>query len=81
MNYAKKTLIYFIGHTTIGVIALLFALISNLSEGYREGVISGISGGFIFTGIMGIIVSIKLIKNPKKALEVEIAKTEERTQL
>ncbi|NBJ14068.1 MAG: hypothetical protein FNP40_00525 [Dehalobacter sp. 4CP] len=81
MNYAKKTLIYFIGHTTIGIIALQFAFISNLSEGYREGVISGIAGGFIFTGILGIIVSIKLIKNPKKAQEVEIAKNEERTQL
>lgn len=81
MNYAKKTLVYFVVHTAIGIIALLFALFSNFSVGYREGAISGIAGGFIFTGILGIIVSINLIKNPKKALEVEIAKTEERTQL
>jgi uncharacterized membrane protein len=81
MNYAKKTLFYFVGLTGIGISALLFALFSNLFEGYREGVISGIAGGFIFTGILGIIVSIKLINNPKKALEVEIAKNEERTQL
>lgn len=81
MNYAKKTLIYFVGHTAIGIIALLFALFNNFSDGYREGAISGIVGGFIFTGILGIIVSLNLINNPKKALEVEIAKTEERTQL
>ena len=60
MNYAKKTLVYFVGHTTIGIIALLFALFHNFSDGYREGAISGIVGGFIFTGILGIIVSLNV---------------------
>ncbi|WP_434512137.1 hypothetical protein [Desulfitobacterium sp. AusDCA] len=81
MNYAKKTLLYFIGHTAVGIIALLYALISNFSDGYREGVISGAVGGFIITGVLGIIVSLRLIRNPKRAAEVEIAKNEERTQL
>lgn len=80
MNYAKKTLLYFIGHTSVGIIALLYALFSSFSGGYREGMISGIIGGFITTGVLGIIVSLRLIKNPKKAAEVEMAKTEERTQ-
>lgn len=80
MNYAKKTLVYFIGHTGIGIIALVFVLLNDLSDGYREGAISGIAGGFLFTGILGIIVSFRLIKNPNKAMKVEIAKTEERTQ-
>ncbi|NLI90801.1 MAG: hypothetical protein GX434_00960 [Peptococcaceae bacterium] len=81
MNYAKRILIYFIGHTSIGVIAILYALFGSYSDAYREGVISGIIGGFILTGILGIIVSIRLMKNPKRAAEVEIAKNEERTQL
>jgi len=81
MNYAKKTLTYFIVHTAIGIIALLFALFGHLPDGYREGLISGISGGFICTGVLGIIASLRLMKNPKKAMEVEIAKNEERTQL
>ena len=52
MNYAKKTFVYFVVHTAICIIALLFALFSNFSVGYREGAISGIAGGFIFTGII-----------------------------
>lgn len=81
MNYSKKTLVYFIIHTIIGVIALIAALLVHLPDGYKEGLVSGISGGFIFTGILGAITSIRLMKNPQKAMKVEIAKNEERTQL
>lgn len=80
MNYAKKTLLYFIGHTSVGIIALLYALFSPFSGGAREGIISGIIGGFITTGVLGIVVSLRLINNPKKAEEVEMSKNEERTQ-
>lgn len=81
MNHAKKSLMYFIAHTTIGIIALLVVLFSNLPDDYKEGIVFGIAGGFIFTGILGVVTSIRLMKNPKKAKEIEIAKTEERTQL
>jgi len=81
MSYTKKTLIYFIVHTFIGFVALLFAIFGHLPDGYREGIVSGITGGFILTGVLGIIVSIRILKDPKKAKEVEISKNEERTQL
>ena len=81
MNYTKKTLIYFIVHTIIGFIALIFAFFGHLPDGYREGVISGIAGGFLITGALGIIASIRILKNPIKAKAVEITKNEERTQL
>lgn len=42
--------------------------------------ISGVAGGFITTGIMGIFYSFRLMKDPKKAKEVEIYKNEERNQ-
>ncbi|AFQ43982.1 hypothetical protein [Desulfosporosinus meridiei] len=80
MNYAKKTLLYFIGHTSVGIIALLYAVFSSFSGGYREGMISGIIGGFITTGVLGIFFSLRLMKNPKRAAEVEMVKNEERTQ-
>jgi hypothetical protein len=80
MNYAKKSLIYFIIHTSVGVIALLFALFSHMPEGYKSSVLFGMACGFLCSGIPGIILSIRMINNPKKALAVEIAKNEERTQ-
>lgn len=80
MNYAKKTLLYFIGHTAVGIISLIYVLLSNISDGSREGMISGIVGGFIITGILGMIISLKLMKNPQKAMQAELVKNEERTQ-
>lgn len=80
MTYLKKTLIYFIIHTFIGLIALLVAIFGNLPEGYRESMVSGIAGGFLVSGVFGIITCLRLMKNPKKAMEAEISKTEERTQ-
>lgn len=81
MNYTKKTLIYFVFHTVIGLIAMLFAFFGNLPDGYREGVMSGIAGGFVCTGVLGIIFSFRILKNPQRTKAVEISKNEERTQL
>ncbi len=81
MDYARKTLIFFSIFTGVGVIALLAALFVHLPDGYRMGFISGIAGGFICTGTIGIIISALLMKNPKRAAEIELGKNEERTQL
>ena len=81
MNYARKTLIFFTVFTGVGVIALLTALFCHLPDSYRVGLVSGTTGGFICTGIIGIITSVHLMKNPKRAAEVELGKSEERTQL
>jgi hypothetical protein len=80
MKYAKRTLAYFIVHTSIGLIALIIFLLGYMPEGYRQSMLTGIASGFLASGILGIIVSIRLIKNPKKAEKVELEKTEERTQ-
>jgi hypothetical protein len=81
MSYAKRQLIFFIIYTAVGAAAAIIALFSGLNADYRTGAVCGIAGGFGFTGIMGIVMSARLLKNPKKAEKVEIAKTEERTEL
>lgn len=81
MNYAKKNFLLFIVYLSVGIVAALISLFYKSPDNYNQGIISGIAGAFIVTGILGIITAIRLIKNPKKAMEVEIAKTEERTQL
>lgn len=81
MNYVKKTLAYFILHTCVGIVALIVTLLGNLPDGYKTGLISGIAGGFLLTGILGIIYSSRLLKNPQKAKAIEIMKNEERVQL
>ncbi len=43
--------------------------------------LTGIAGGFIPTGIIGVLISVRLMASPKRAAEVELAKSEERTQL
>ncbi|MBM7868476.1 hypothetical protein GTO89_16330 [Heliobacterium gestii] len=80
MNHAKKTLIYFICHTLVGLIALMFMLLGQFPDSYRESITSGIAGGFIISGLFGIISCVKLLKDPQKATKVEIAKNEERAQ-
>lgn len=80
MNYAKRTLVYFIVHTSIGLIALIIFTMGYMPEGYRQSMLIGLASGMLASGIPGIIVSARLIKNPKKAEKVELEKTEERTQ-
>jgi uncharacterized membrane protein len=81
MNYAKKHLLLFVAYLSIGIVAILISLFYNIPDNYKQGIVSGIAGGFLVPGILGIITAIRLIKNPKKAMKLEIAKTEERTQL
>ncbi|HHW01211.1 MAG TPA: hypothetical protein GXX35_00065 [Thermoanaerobacterales bacterium] len=79
MNYAKKMLIYALIQTAVGIILLLATIFIHFSDGFKEGVLSGIAGGLVSTGILGIVACLRLIKNPARAMEVEIAKDEERT--
>jgi uncharacterized membrane protein len=46
----------------------------------KEGILSGIIGGFLVTGVGGLFLSAHLLKNPQKAEQTEIMKTEERTR-
>lgn len=79
MKYAKKQLLFFIGYLILGGIFAVAALLWA-PAGQKEGILSGIIGGFLITGIGGLILSAHLLKNPQKAEQTEIMKTEERTQ-
>lgn len=80
MRYAKKQMYFFLILTVVGILALLAALIGDYRPEYRTGLVSGITGGFILTGVLGMLISARLIKNPDKAEKIENAKMEERTE-
>lgn len=79
MKYVKKQILFFIGYLIIGALfagaALLWAPANQ-----KDGIVSGIIGGFFVTGVAGLILYTRLLKNPQKAQETELIKTEERTQ-
>lgn len=80
MKYAKKQLVFFIIYLIFGALIFAAAMLWSPAE-KRTGILTGIVSGFLVTGVGGIILSARLLKNPPKAQQVEIAKTEERTQL
>ncbi|NCB52829.1 MAG: hypothetical protein EOM54_13290 [Clostridia bacterium] len=79
MKYVKKQLVFFICYLIAGALLVAAALLWSPAVG-REGIITGIVGGFLVTGIGGIVICARLLKNPQKAEAAEMAKTEERTQ-
>ena len=79
MKYAKKQLIFFIAYLAAGALICVMALLWA-PAGQKSGIVTGIVSGFLVTGVGGIILSSLLMKNPKKAEQVEISKTEERTR-
>ena len=79
MAYVKKQILFFIGYLVIGGIFAAAALLWAPAD-QREGILSGIIGGFLVTGTAGLFLSARLLKNPQKAEQTEIMKTEERTR-
>lgn len=79
MKYVKRQLVFFIIYLIAGVLLVAAALLWS-PAGQRENNVTGIISGFLVTGIGGLILCTRLLKNPQKAEEVEIVKTEERTQ-
>jgi hypothetical protein len=79
MKYVKRQLVFFIIYLITGVLLVAAALLWS-PAGQRENNVTGIISGFLVTGIGGLILCTRLLKNPQKAEEVEIVKTEERTQ-
>ena len=76
----KHSLTSFIILTVVGLGGLIYALLALPQDNYQQGLIYGITSGFVLTGVIGIIYNIHLMRNPKKAKEVSIQKDEERTQ-
>lgn len=79
MKYAKRQLIFFVAYLAAGALFALAALLWA-PAGTKEGILSGIVGGFLVTGVGGLILSFRLLKNPEQAERTERMKTEERTQ-
>lgn len=79
MKYVKRQILFFIGYLVVGALIAVAALLWAPAE-QREGIITGIVSGFLVTGVGGLILSTHLLKNPQKAEQTEIMKTEERTQ-
>lgn len=78
MNYGKKNLIFYVLFLLVGICCIIYTILQETSGKSVNGIIIGLSSGFGVTGILGIISSVKLIRNPKKAEEIEIYKNEER---
>lgn len=79
MKYAKRQLIFFVVYLAAGALFALAALLWA-PTGVKEGIVSGIVGGFLLTGVGGLILSFRLLKNPEQAERTERMKTEERIQ-
>jgi hypothetical protein len=76
----KHSLTSFIVLTVVGLAGLIYAILVLPQDNYQQGLIYGVTSGFVLTGVIGIIYSIHLMRNPQKAKEVSIQKDEERTQ-
>ncbi len=79
MKYVKRQILFFIGYLVIGALLVVAVLLWSPAQ-QREGILTGIVSGFLVTGVGGLILSTRLLKNPQKAEQAEIMKTEERTQ-
>jgi uncharacterized membrane protein HdeD (DUF308 family) len=79
MTSLKKQQNFFIGQTAIGLIAVALIIWGRIPDDYRLGLLYGIAASFLATGILGIFSSHRLLHNPQKAKQIEIAKNEERT--
>lgn len=80
LKNTKHSLTTFIVLTVVGIGGLIYAIFWLPRSNYQQGLIYGVTSGLILTGIAGIIYSIYLKRNPKKAKEANIQKDEERTQ-
>lgn len=79
MNTTKKNIVLYIIFTIIGLVSLVLALTGVAVDSYREGLFWGMSGGFGITGILGIFLCVRTMKNPKKLKEADLYETEERS--
>ena len=79
MKYAKRQILFFAGYLIVGALLFAAALLWSPVE-QREGILTGIVSGFLVTGVGGLILGTRLLKDPQKAEQAEITKTEERTQ-
>lgn len=80
MKTFKKSLGTYIAITIIGLAGILYAILLVPRDNYQQGLIYGLTSGFVLVGISGILYSLYLMRNPKKAKEVDVQQKEERTQ-
>lgn len=79
MNNVKKNLIFFICFLLLGVSCLIYGTLGQSLTEYNSSLLHGLSLGFGLTGLLGSLICLKFMKDPKKCAEIEICKNEERT--
>ena len=80
MKKFNKSLTTYIIFTVFGAAGFLYAILFLPRDNYQQGLIYGVTSGFMLIGILGILYSLYLMRNPKKAKEVDVQQKEERTQ-
>lgn len=80
MKSAKKSFKYSLVCAAAGIIVLLSAIVCDLGDDFKVGLVSGLGGSLTFIGIFGLVNGFRLKNDPKRAKELEIAESEERTQ-
>ncbi|SHI72954.1 hypothetical protein SAMN02745163_00738 [Clostridium cavendishii DSM 21758] len=75
MNYMKKNLLVNIVFLILGAGFLIF---SFLEKG-KNSIVFGLGCSLLAVGLLNIVQSIILMRNPKKCDEIELLKNEERT--
>lgn len=79
MNSVKKDLIGFVCFLLLGIGCLIYAIFAQSLTEYNSSLLHSLSIGFGLMGLLGSLLCLKFIKDPKKCAEIEICKNEERT--
>lgn len=81
MKIAKRNLMMFSVFTFLGLVGLILALFKSFTDDFQNGMLDGLASTLIVMGVGGLIFSYRLLKDPAKAKQVELSKTEERAQM
>lgn len=81
MSYLKKSAIAFGLLFAFGAVLMVLHVAGVFPDTLREGAMIGIGSGFLVTGLLGVAYCLVLMRDPQRARRIEVAKTDERTQL
>jgi lipid-A-disaccharide synthase-like uncharacterized protein len=79
MNSVKKDLIGFVCFLLFGIGFLIYAIFGQSLTEYNSSLLHSLSIGFGVMGLLGSLICLKFMRDPKKCAEIEICKNEERT--
>lgn len=79
MNSVKKDLIGFVCFLLLGIGCLIYAVFGQSLTESTSSLLHSLNIGFGVMGLLGSLICLKFMKDPKKCAEIEICKNEERT--